>query len=74
MFLTYLLADKTLVAVTTIKFSHFVILTCGLRGCECNCFLFADRHFLSGLFYFIFYFFLYIYPADSQESDGGANT
>ena len=26
------------------------------------------------LYLFIFYFNLYIYPPDSQESDGGANT
>ena len=26
------------------------------------------------VFYFIFYFNPYIYPPDSQESDGGANT
>ena len=25
-------------------------------------------------FFFIFYFCLYIYPSDSQESDGAANT
>ena len=30
---------------------------------------------LASLFYYLFFlFYLYIYPPDSQESDGGANT
>ena len=35
---TYLLDNKTLVAVTTMKFSHFVILKCGLCKCKSSSF------------------------------------
>ena len=32
----------------------------------------SDLRFMENLFLFLFY--LYIYPPDSQENDGGANT